>query len=210
MRARSLQLDPYDFPLYGRLSLVARRMAKLGWFDNRSVTLYHLDLEPRNIMVQVGNDDDSIEITGILDWDSALFLPQFMGCCPPGWLWMPREDNEDDDDPDKCEDMAPETPSDPCLRERKAILEGIVGKRYRALSYPIPRRLMRKLCLYAISGLHSSWVVQAADDFATECFAIFDEIRKEKRRVTGKKRRSQRRQKHKRRQNRQREQGHRQ
>ena len=207
MRTRSLQLCKFEYPLYRDLCRVAKQADRLGWLDDAPATLCHLDLEPRNIMVQLDHDNDAVQITGIVDWDSALFLPQFMGCRPPAWLWIPGDQHPED--PEKEDEFflrADETPSDPLFRERKEIFERHVGERFLSMSYPGKRHLVRKLCNYAVIGLHSSWVKKAAEGFVTECFELFDELRSDRRREKRKEQRSRKRQRHKRQKHRQRRQ----
>lgn len=60
----------YKIELFEKLPTVATEMDQAGvWDIAYSFCLCHRDLEPRNILV--GEQD----ITGILDWDSALFAP---------------------------------------------------------------------------------------------------------------------------------------
>ena len=56
-------------------------------FDNCHISLAHLDLEPRNILINPISDASSPILSAILDWDSAILAPQFMCCKPPFWLW---------------------------------------------------------------------------------------------------------------------------
>ncbi|KAB5536649.1 hypothetical protein GE09DRAFT_1140758 [Coniochaeta sp. 2T2.1] len=66
--------------------------------------LWHSDLLPRNIMVDV---DSTPMITGIIDWDEAVYAPKFATALAPWWLWElppPEEEQEkkpegEDDDP---------------------------------------------------------------------------------------------------------------
>ncbi|KAI1458053.1 hypothetical protein F4805DRAFT_474725 [Annulohypoxylon moriforme] len=62
-------------------------MVDMGLFDpqNDEVCLRHPDLFARNIMVDFSPD---ITITGVLDWDEAMFVPKFAGRILPRWLWQ--------------------------------------------------------------------------------------------------------------------------
>ncbi|KAI2637224.1 hypothetical protein GGS26DRAFT_604176 [Hypomontagnella submonticulosa] len=64
-------------------------MVDFGVFDSDDdvICLRHPDLFPRNIMVDFTPD---IGITGILDWDCALFVPRFAARIAPRWLWHPE------------------------------------------------------------------------------------------------------------------------
>ena len=67
------------------LTEVAATMDRLGCLGDGYRCLTHLYLAGRNIMVELG-PDDTVDITGILDWGSAVFAPKFVSCAPPWWL----------------------------------------------------------------------------------------------------------------------------
>ncbi|KAH6659457.1 hypothetical protein BKA67DRAFT_652685 [Truncatella angustata] len=48
--------------------------------------LWNLDLTPSNIMIDYATNHEPY-ITGILDWEAAIFGPRFMTAEPPRWLW---------------------------------------------------------------------------------------------------------------------------
>jgi hypothetical protein len=77
-----------------------------GWLSDHHISIAHLDLQPRNILV------DHI-ITGVLKWNSAIFGPRFLTCAPPMWLWGWRND----DDVGEDEELASENPPDEENRE---------------------------------------------------------------------------------------------
>lgn len=56
--------------------------------DTGEFCLWHGDLFPRNIMVDV---EASPMITGIIDWDEAVYAPILITAVAPFWLWLPRD-----------------------------------------------------------------------------------------------------------------------
>jgi len=72
-----------------------------GYFSQVWYSLAHLDLAPRNILIDVDTDTDTARstniITAILDWDSAMLAPCFLSCYPPVWLWGWRDDEDEDE-----------------------------------------------------------------------------------------------------------------
>ncbi|KAH8202959.1 hypothetical protein TruAng_002905 [Truncatella angustata] len=68
------------------------------------LAIYQRHLFSRNIMVDITSNDD-IFITGVLDWNDAIFAPRFVGRVLPGWLWQHApaskfsKANEDQDEP---------------------------------------------------------------------------------------------------------------
>ncbi|CEI60364.1 unnamed protein product [Fusarium venenatum] len=61
---------------------MASELEASGWFANQHYySLAHLDLAPRNILVDPTSN--KAIISAILDWDSAILAPMFMSCAPP-------------------------------------------------------------------------------------------------------------------------------
>lgn len=99
----------------------------------------HLDLYPRNILINIA-DSESIEITGILDWDDALFAPRFMACRAPFWLW---EGEEEVDEGDEYEAL--KAPQDADLEELKALFEETAGPEFCKYAYGEEYILLRRM-----------------------------------------------------------------
>lgn len=123
-----------------------------GWFRGLQYSLAHLDLAPRNILVDTTclSDPSRNLITGILDWDSALLAPRFMSYYPPLWIWAWQ------DDEDENERTANDDPGTAQGRELKAEFEVAAGSDYVRLAYGAPYRLARRLVLFAIHGIRSN------------------------------------------------------
>ena len=68
-----------------------------GWFVDQYYSIAHLDLAPRNILVNRTADAHHPIISAVLDWDSAVLAPMFMSCAPPLWVWS-WQDEEDEDE----------------------------------------------------------------------------------------------------------------
>ena len=94
------------------LMQMAKEMDDLTCFYDTTYVFFHDDLEARNIMVSI-DDSGSLKITGILDRDSARFVPQFVACAAPRFLWCDELGNcatgkeykghEEPEDPDHIE-----------------------------------------------------------------------------------------------------------
>ena len=78
-------LDILDIEHMHHLINILIEIYEIGYFSDRVNCLLHINLTTRNIMVELGSDD-SIKITGVLDWDSTIFAPRFVACRPPWWL----------------------------------------------------------------------------------------------------------------------------
>lgn len=154
LRASQLRRDPALIGWadeFERLATMARQMDDLDLLGDGKNCLCHLDLNtaPRNIMARI-HPDESLEITGILDWDSAIFAPRFAGCVPPMWLWAWAPDGEDEDE---C--FANDTPATPEQQELKQLFEDAVGPAFLEYAYRPEYRLARTLLQFAIYGLRS-------------------------------------------------------
>ena len=169
-KADWLKTDPGDGTMaeyYDRFAATAKDMQHLGLLENDDVfTLCHLDLAPRNILIKIKTEDlsssSSISLTGILDWDSAVFAPRIMSCTPPSWLWAWVEDESED------EAAANDLPPTIAAQELKRTFEAAVGDDFLRLCYEPHHRLARRLIRFAIFGMHSNEELKDADDLLEE------------------------------------------
>lgn len=145
---------------------MALEMTALGILDESYYCLCHLDLEPRNILVSPPSSNQPQAITGIVDWDSALFAPPFMSCSPPMWLWAWNAEDKED------ERLANNTPQTPELCELKEMFEQAAGPAYRRFAYGAQYRLARKLMQLAIDGLQSDEDLIAAEVLLAEWIEV--------------------------------------
>ena len=56
--------------------------------DDDEFSLWHPDLAPRNMMVDLSLAGGDV-LTGVVGWDDPVFAPSFVSCVPPVWLWAP-------------------------------------------------------------------------------------------------------------------------
>ncbi|KAL8845685.1 MAG: hypothetical protein Q9221_009160 [Calogaya cf. arnoldii] len=147
---------PTDFPLdhFARLTTVAKEMDAAGVFNDVCFSLCHLDLAPRNVMADI-KSDKSIQISGVLDWDSAVFGPSFLACEPPSWIWAwsDFEDEDHERGEDYNEIHANDTPATPEDQELKRKFEEVIGEDMLKFFYKPQYRLARTLFDIALSGL---------------------------------------------------------
>ena len=165
--ACDLQLDPEN-PCaeedFARFSKIASEMDAAGLFSDKYFYLTHLDLEPRNVLIDATHDDSAV-VSGVLDWDSAIFAPIFVSCKPPTWIWAWKDNDYEEEE---NEFRANETPEDPQQRELKQIFEDTVGPAYLKYAYQPEYRLARKLFILAKDGLRSSWAFSFAESLEKE------------------------------------------
>ncbi|CAD6573256.1 MAG: hypothetical protein ASARMPREDX12_005923 [Alectoria sarmentosa] len=171
-RAEELRIDPTEIlhpHFMERLAVTASQMNRMGCLGDNKNCLSHLDLAPRNIMVEV-RSDISITITGVLDFDSAVFAPTFVSCYPPWWLW---QDETQPGDPLEDESQSDEAPADPELAEIKRIFEETVGNDFLRYAYRPQFRLARKLFKIACHGNRSNESWKKIEEFLDEWDAFY-------------------------------------
>ena len=171
LRASELRRDPAMigwWHYYERLVIMARQMDDLDLLGDSKNCLCHLDLNmaPRNIMAHV-DSDESLTISGILDWDSAIFAPRFVGCVPPMWIWAWSDEEED-------ETLANDTPSTPEQQELKQLFEDAVGPEFLEYAYRREYRLARRLFQFAIDGMRTSEEVTEVESLLAEWAKIYE------------------------------------
>ena len=170
LRAESLRCEPpdmFDIEFWNQLEAAALEMHQAGVFNNTKHVLCHLDLMPRNIMIKL---DPEVSISGVLDWDSAVFLPEFMSCAPPSWIWA-WDDEEDND-----EEAANTLPSTIENQQLKRLFEDVVGQRILDYMYKPEYKLARKLCSTSINGMHSNEDLRTVEGFLKDWTAFKESL----------------------------------
>ncbi|KAI1210414.1 uncharacterized protein F4807DRAFT_467180 [Annulohypoxylon truncatum] len=152
--------------LRDKLCHMTSEMAAEGWFTNCHTSLAHLDLAPRNILVNPTPNTKRPIISAILDWDSAVFVPQFMCCQPPMWLWAWNDGGYQDE----CQ--ANEMPSTPEECQIKQLFEEAAGPDYLLFAYTPAYRLARRLVRFAIEDIRSNEEYKEAEKMIEEWAAI--------------------------------------
>lgn len=174
--------DP-EVRLWDTMLKAVHEMEEMQLFKSDLNCLCHIDLHPRNIMVEI-QSDNCLEVTGILDWDEAVFAPKFVNCEPPGWLWGYNVDDhvdEDDSLPWPYEvEGANDLPSTPEQQELKCIFEESAGPGYLGLAYDEHSRLCRGLFRIATLGLEASHHWKAAERILKEWDVLRQSLRQQR------------------------------
>jgi hypothetical protein len=144
---------------WDQCSNIAREMHSRGFLNATDQFHFaHMDLYPRNILVEV-IDDSSIKITGVLDWDDALFVPKFVACRAPFWLWEGKETM------DECDEYeALKEPQDPGMKEIKLLFESLVGNEFLIYAYREEYILLRRMFTILRLGLGYSHHFKEIED----------------------------------------------
>lgn len=147
----------YLMIFFEKLVTIAKEMEQAGVWDKAyTYCLCHRDLEPRNIIV------DEQGITGILDWDDALFGPLLMSCVSPMWLWDWCDDGPED------QRRAGEFPATPEAQEIKRLFDDEAGSIYKRFAYQPQYRLARNLIRWVLDELHTTEDFREFERFCEE------------------------------------------
>lgn len=159
-----LPKDTFRPARFDEFCKMVSEMDAAGYFKQLDghFALSHLDLEPRNILVDHNAPPGSPIISGILDWDSAVLAPVFMSCTPPMWIWSWQEEEDED------ERLANEVPATTEQQELKTEFEAAAGPLYIQCAYNPAYRLARRLVRFAIDGIRSTQDEQEAEAMLEE------------------------------------------
>jgi hypothetical protein len=146
-RWQKVAIHDYHFsaPWWHRFNIIAQALYDKGFIPDTDMFHFcHLDLYPRNMLVEVV-DSATLKLTGVLDWDAefAHFCPAFVAYRAPFWLWLEEGDDEWD------EMIATTTPKIPDLLRLKNLWEELAGEKWMRYAYTqeymIARRLFARL-----------------------------------------------------------------
>ena len=163
---------------------VVREMDDLGVFADQTHCLCHVDLHNGNIMINIDPGDESVKITAVIDWDEAIFAPEFVNCRPPCWLWADEDTMQTDEDgydpwPHEMPgaEQVPETEDD---QEIKRVFdESAGGEIYTRMAYGEAFRLARGIWRIAKDSLDVCQGYKAADRIAAEWAILREKMLKE-------------------------------
>lgn len=120
-------------------------------------------LFPRNILVEV-RDDSTVELTGIIDWDSAEWAPAFVAMEAPCWLWRWNEYDSGELEDDKLRVNAALQPERREAQEIKHAFEAAVGEKFLKTAYADNVEVFRWVRFICKEGLGRSAMWQMAEE----------------------------------------------
>ncbi|MDI1488046.1 MAG: hypothetical protein OHK93_007320 [Ramalina farinacea] len=164
---------------------VVREMDDLGVFADQTHCLCHVDLHSGNIMVDIDPVDGSVKISAVIDWDEAIFAPEFVNCRPPCWLWADEDTMQTDEDGyDPWPHEMPGAGGVPGTEDDQEIKrvfdESAGGGRYMSMAYGEAFRLARGIWRIAKDSLDVCQGYKAADRIAAEWAMMREKMMKER------------------------------
>ncbi|USP76857.1 hypothetical protein yc1106_04131 [Curvularia clavata] len=117
--------------------------------------LAHQDLEAYNLLVEVRSETE-VEITGVIDWDSASIAPEFVAYKAPFWLWTVCSR----DMPSAFYDRE-EAANLPPANEEAAILKQVfmenASEKYKFFAFSPEAMLARRMYVILREGTNTDW-----------------------------------------------------
>lgn len=154
--------DTFETEFWDQFISMTEELDNDGWFWDVYYCLWHLDLAPRNILIYEIPTVLDPRISGILDWDSAVFAPNFMSSEPPMWIWAWNDNGLGH------ERTADHTPPTEEGRELKSHFKDVAGPEYLRYAYSPAYRLARRLFRFAIDGIGSNEHYREAETMLEE------------------------------------------
>jgi aminoglycoside phosphotransferase (APT) family kinase protein len=139
------------------LANMAKKLHKSGLLpDQDAFHLCHQDLQLRNVMAVV-EGNETVNISGVLDWDSAIFAPKFVSLRAPFFLWTPYDADEED------ESLAPMIPEDPEHKVLKKLYESLVDPAVLRIAYAPEYILARQMFQLLQWGFETDFHIKLAE-----------------------------------------------
>ncbi|PVI02217.1 hypothetical protein DM02DRAFT_702354 [Periconia macrospinosa] len=150
----------YDY-LWDSFITMSKTLDKLGFLDG-PFSLEHGDLGDQNILATI--KEDTVEITGVIDWDYARFVPRFVAYRAPFLMWV-------DEKMDWVgEDIVPAThePESVKLQLLKQYFETHASEEWKRFAFAPEAILGRQMFHVLMRGLYASWEVDQAEAILKE------------------------------------------
>ncbi|KAF5844253.1 hypothetical protein GGP41_002781 [Bipolaris sorokiniana] len=140
-------------------------------FLNGPCVLAHRDLMPYNLLAEIRNDTQ-VQITGVIDWDSATMAPEFVAYKAPFWLWT--EDHVDSDfaDTEECANIVPVTEDAKMIKQ--VFMEN-ASEKYKHFAFAPEAILARRMYVILKEGIPKDWHIEEAWKIVSEWHALHPE-----------------------------------
>ncbi|KAF2109368.1 hypothetical protein BDV96DRAFT_474553, partial [Lophiotrema nucula] len=134
----------WAWPFWHQFKQIINLLHDRGFLPDDEVFHFsHLDLLGRNLLASVDHDRNTIDITGVLDWDMefSCFAPKFVAYKAPFWLWVTDDVNDENEDfADTISD-----PEKPSLVAAKRIFDETAGEDWKRFAYTPEYQIARKM-----------------------------------------------------------------
>ncbi|KAI4921042.1 hypothetical protein J4E85_009157 [Alternaria conjuncta] len=141
-------LDDGDIAPWYCFDIIIQTLYDKGFIpDEEKFYFCHLDLYPRNMLVEIEHDS-SLSLTGLLDWDAqfAHFCPKFVAYRAPFWLWVSGGHEYD-------EMIAADEPKDADYRRLASSWEEAVSVEWKRYAYEPEYMIARRMFALLRDGI---------------------------------------------------------
>ncbi|KAH7564356.1 hypothetical protein BM1_01403 [Bipolaris maydis] len=140
-------------------------------FLNGPCVLAHRDLMPYNLLAEVRNDTQ-VQITGVIDWDSATMAPEFVAYKAPYWLWTEEHVDSDYADTEECANIVPVTEDAKILKQ---VFMDNASEKYKRFAFAPEAILARRMYVILKEGIPKDWHIEEAWKIVSEWHALHPE-----------------------------------
>jgi hypothetical protein len=142
---------------------ISKALEKRGFLHGPCV-LVHGDLMPYNLLAEIRSQTE-VEITGVIDWDSAIIAPEFMAYRAPFWLWAPEDIDTAKEDEEIMANFEPVTAEG---RNLKQVFLENASEKYKLFAFAPEAMLARRMFRMLKEGLHQDWDIAEAKSVIRE------------------------------------------
>ncbi|CAI6331457.1 unnamed protein product [Periconia digitata] len=156
--------------IWDGFSAIIRSLDERGFLDG-SFSLAHGDFKGYNMLCTIQNES-TVEITGVIDWDFAMFVPKFLAFRGPFWLWL------DDGTPSHVYDLEGSATIEP-TGERECALKSIfmagASDEWKKFAFAPEAILARRMFVILKDGIFGPWAVDEVAAIIQEWIALHPE-----------------------------------
>ncbi|PVI02219.1 hypothetical protein DM02DRAFT_523265 [Periconia macrospinosa] len=161
-RWREYEIHQNEEDLFGYIwdsfSTISTSLQKLGFLDG-PFSLVHGDLADHNLLVDV-KDENTVNVTGVIEWDYAKFVPKFVAYRAPYWTWL--DDNSLSWHHERHVNHEPRTENG---RRAKAYFEANASDEWKKFAFAPEAIIARQMFDFMIRGMSGgSWETDLAED----------------------------------------------
>jgi hypothetical protein len=146
--AQMNDMPPFDHIWTGFIAMINKLYSQDLLPDTDMFHLYHPDLQSRNLLFTTPTPT-TVCLTGILDWDNAMFVPSFMSTRSPFFRWTGEGADEDEEKDALIE------PDNPEMREYEQIFANVVGEEFCKSAYQLELVFLRRMWRFLVNGIRS-------------------------------------------------------
>ncbi|KAF1912211.1 phosphotransferase enzyme family-domain-containing protein [Ampelomyces quisqualis] len=149
--------------VWSGFAAISKALEKRGFLDGPNV-LSHGDLKPYNLLAETRSETE-VEITGVLDWDSAAIAPEFMAYRAPFWLWTPEDVNSVHEDDEENANIEPDNAEH---RELKDLFLAHASEKFKLFAFAPEAMLARRMYFILKEGIFGPWNMMEANKVIEE------------------------------------------